>query len=221
MELLASLTVLGLLSLMILAGLGGRSIAWNRMDRDSSGGEAVEAVQGLLRQRIGHAWPITLYNIVPPGPDFHGDTARMDFLAPPPAASAPGPLRRYQLALDAGGDLVLDSLSDVAMDQQHWSDRQVLLHGVQSLELSYFGAPLKPRTGAVAAIVAVAPTGGPSVADWQPSWNQQPVMPSLVRIRLAFLDGDRRRWPDLIVHPAANIDTSCVLVPATGGCRGR
>lgn len=203
-ELLASLVVLGLLSLIILAGIGGRSVAWTRLDRKAEAGEAVEAAQGLVRGRLEHAWPLTLYNMAQPGPDFIGEAGRLVFLAPPPPAGTPGPLRRYQLSLDEAGDLVFDSLSDIALDQRGWSIHEVLLHGAQSVDFAYFGV--------------ATPDMRPA---WRPSWRQQPVMPALVRIRVGFPEGDRRSWPDLIVHPMADIDTSCILVVATGGCRGR
>jgi general secretion pathway protein J len=139
-----------------------------------------------------------------PGPDFSGAASHLNFLAAPPKARGFGPLRRYQLALDTGGDLVLDSLSDVSIDQRHWSDRQILLRGVQSLDLAYFGQALK-QTG----------------PGWRPDWSQQAVMPSAIRVRLEFAAGDRRRWPDLIVHPVADIDAGCRLMITTGGCKGR
>jgi general secretion pathway protein J len=203
-ELLASLAVLAMLSLMVLAGIGGRSVAWTRMDADSARGETIEAVQATLYDRLQHVWPVTLYNMAQPGPDFVGEATHLNMLATPPDARGAGPLRRYQLALDAGGDLVLDSLSDISLDQRHWSDRQVLLHGVRALDLAYFGQALK------------TPAPG-----WRSSWEQQAVMPSLIRIRLSFPAGDRRRWPDLIVHPMADIDAGCRLAVPAGGCKGR
>jgi general secretion pathway protein J len=45
-------------------------------------------------------------------------------------------------------------------------------------------------------------------------------MPSLVRIRLEFAR-DQARWPDLVVHPLADIDSECLLVAETGRCRAR
>lgn len=203
-ELLASLVILAMLSLMVLAGIGGRSVAWTRMDADTANGETVEAVQAAIYDRIQHTWPITLYNMAQPGPDFTGAASYVNFLATPPNAKGTGPLRRYQLALDTGGDLVLDSVSDIAIDRHHWSDRQVLLHGVQSLDLAYFGQALKQTE-----------------PSWRPNWSQQAVMPSAIRVRLGFPAGDRRRWPDLIVHPMADIDAGCRLLTTTGGCRGR
>lgn len=99
---------------------------------------------------------------------------------------------------------MLQSLSDLALDRQTWSGRQVLLNGVRSLDLAYFGP---------------SQHGGPPV--WRDDWREQSVMPSLVRVRIAFPDSDRRRWPDLVIHPRADIDANCVLIVQTGKCRGR
>ncbi|MDR3509126.1 MAG: prepilin-type N-terminal cleavage/methylation domain-containing protein [Caulobacteraceae bacterium] len=202
-ELLASLAVLAMLSLMLVEGVSDRSLAWSRVERDTTRGESVEAVRALISERVTRIWPLTVYNILPAGPDFDGEASDMTFLAPPPEARAPAPLERYQLVLAANGDLLLNARSDVALDQTQWSDHQVLMHGVRALDLSYFGA--------------IAPGGQP---DWRPDWSQRPFMPSLIRIRLSFAEGDRRRWPDLIVHPMADIDTGCQLTTAAG-CRGR
>ncbi len=58
-----------------------------------------------------------------------------------------------------------------------------LLAGVNRLELAYWGSPGKGRPAA-----------------WQTQW-ESPVAPELVRLRLAFAEGNPRRWPDLIVAP--------------------
>ena len=59
----------------------------------------------------------------------------------------------------------------------------VLLDGVDSVEMSYFGAP---RDG--------------GDADWYDNADFAGV-PELVRIRVAFPPGDRRYWPELVVAP--------------------
>jgi general secretion pathway protein J len=202
-ELLVALAIMGLLSVMLLAGLGGRGDAWRRMDRATTRQETVEAAQNILRIRLQHAWPATRYDIRPIGPDFDGDAQRLTFLAPPPERDGPGALRRYTLRLDANGDLVLESVSDLSLDPTRPERRDVLLRGVRTLDLGYFGA--------------IEPDPAPR---WGSRWRQRPRMPSLVRVRVEFAR-DQARWPDLVVHPLADIDTECVLVVATGGCSAR
>ena len=58
-----------------------------------------------------------------------------------------------------------------------------LIGGVEHLSLAYWGAP-----------------GPGQPSGWQSQWDG-PGIPALVRVRLAFREGDRRRWPDLIAAP--------------------
>lgn len=58
-----------------------------------------------------------------------------------------------------------------------------LLGGVDRIEFAYWGSasPDEP-------------------ASWQAQWNG-PAIPELIRLRLVFAKGDRRRFPDLIAAP--------------------
>jgi general secretion pathway protein J len=58
-----------------------------------------------------------------------------------------------------------------------------LIRGVERLDLAYWGSPSPDRA-----------------ARWQAQWDG-PDIPGLIRVRLAFAKGDRRRWPDLIAAP--------------------
>jgi general secretion pathway protein J len=56
-----------------------------------------------------------------------------------------------------------------------------LIAKVKDLDLAYWGAPSREQP-----------------AGWQAQWDG-PAIPELIRIRVLLADGDRRRWPDLIV----------------------
>jgi len=58
-----------------------------------------------------------------------------------------------------------------------------LIRGVERFDLAYWGAPS---------------LGEP--AGWQSRWDRREI-PELIRVRLGFAKGDRRRWPDLIAAP--------------------
>jgi general secretion pathway protein J len=58
-----------------------------------------------------------------------------------------------------------------------------LIRRVDRLDLAYWGSPSQ---------------GQP--AGWQAQWGG-PDLPELIRLRLGFARGDRRRWPDLIAAP--------------------
>jgi len=58
-----------------------------------------------------------------------------------------------------------------------------LIRGVERFDLAYWGSPSP---------------GEP--AGWQSRWDRRDI-PELIRVRLGFGKGDRRRWPDLIAAP--------------------
>jgi general secretion pathway protein J len=202
-ELLASLSVMALISLLLMSALANRREALARLDRNFAAEAGVAAARDRLADRIERVWPLTDYMITPkPGPDFDGRPTQLTFVAEPLAAEGPGPLRRYRLSIDVDGDLVLESRSEVALEAARWPERQVLLHNVESIDVAYFDRSARqPRPRA--------------------EWRGQPALPALVRVRLAFPQGDPRRWPDLVVHPKPNIDTDCDLDVDTSGCSGR
>ena len=103
-------------------------------------------------------------------------------------------MQQVRLALDARGDLTLGPKAAPP----------VLLHGVKSVELAYWGAsPTDPEPA------------------WHAAWSRMQNPPELVRVRLAFADGDRRIWPELIVRPAVQVNADCIFDAETGACRGQ
>lgn len=204
-ELLVSLVILAMLSLMVISGLGAGRRVWERMDDNALAIEQVEGAQTVLRDRIERMYGATRYDQAQPYADFRGLPNRLNFLAPPPEVARPQALRRYDLSLSSNGDLLLSSWSDVAADPDHPAITTVtVLHGVQAIDLAYFGA--------------VPPDPTPR---WRSSWDHVAAPPRLVRLRLAFAPGDRREWPEMIVKPAADVDIRCILDIATGRCGGR
>jgi general secretion pathway protein J len=203
-ESLASLVIVGMIALMLMSGVTTGRRVWERMDIREAGGEALESAQRVLRDRIDEAYPATLFNTVPASVDFQGQAENLVFLSSPPDAGRPAPLRRYRLYLDAAGEMVLASISDVAPRATAVPDRQVLLTGVRQIDVAYFG----PQ----------APDGR---RQWRRTWQGQPSLPELVRVRLQFMPGDFRGWPDLIIRTRATIDSACQIDKATHGCQGR
>jgi general secretion pathway protein J len=203
-EALASLVVVGMIGLMLVEGVSTGHRVWERMDWREAHGEALEAAQTILRDRIEQTFPSTRYDKAPPYIDFKGKAEQMAFLANPPVSERPAAIRRYTLALDAGANMVLSSISDVPPPDQAPVTRQILLSGVRELDLAYFGAnQFDP------------------IRRWRPIWDDEPSLPEAVRVRLTFEPGDERRWPDLIIRPRTTIDAACMLNPITHHCKGR
>jgi hypothetical protein len=79
-----------------------------------------------------------------------------------------------------------------------------MLRDLADLNISYYG-----------------PGPGGGAAQWWSDWSRRIAPPQLVRIRADMRAGDQRVWPELIVQPAATVDSLCAIDSATGFCRGR
>jgi general secretion pathway protein J len=203
-ELLASLVIIGMVSMMMLSGITAGRRVWERADVANAQGETISGAQMLLRERIERAYPATRYDKIPTYADFFGAANGVNFLSPPRDIHAPSGLVRYNLALAPNGDLVLSALSDLAIDPKAPGEPLVLLHNVQQLDIAYFGV--------------VPPDKDPA---WHDQWQLRPALPLLMRVRVQFPPEDTRAWPDLLIKPFATVDSMCVLTVMTGKCRGR
>jgi general secretion pathway protein J len=203
-ELLASLLIVAIASVMMLSGIGTAHRVWTRADVANAGGETVSGAQLLLRDKLEHAFPATRYDKVPTYIDFAGAANGINFLAPPRDLHAPSGLVRYMLQLAPNGDLVLNDLSDLASDPKAPGEPLVLLHNVQQIDIAYFGV--------------LPPDKAPA---WHEAWQGRQTLPLLVRVRVQFPPDDARSWPELLVKPFATVDSMCVLTVMTGKCRGR
>jgi general secretion pathway protein J len=197
-----------LVTLALMAGVGlmlltGMQLLHRREPGRGGGARSVESAQLWLRSRLTRAFPLTSLRTGTPMVDFDGQAETVAFVAPPPDAEAPDAVEHYSLAVSPAGDLQLQMVSDLAIDPEQKRDLK-LLSGATTLKLDYFG-PAPPD----------------NQPRWRSSWQQQPSLPALVRIRVGFPPGDRRVWPDLIIDPRATLDSQCVIVKATGLCQGR
>ena len=204
-EMLVALTLLALAAGLMFEGLGSGQRLWAGEAARTARGESVEAAQAALRARIEQLRPVTRFAGSAVFADIDGSDRRLAFTAPPADAQRPAAARRYQLTLSEQGDLVL-GWAPAQVDAGAGGDYtdQVLLRDVGGLVINYYGPD---------------PTG--RAPQWRSDWTQRATPPQLVKIMLAFRSGDRRVWPELIVHPAAAVDTLCSIDEATGSCRGR
>ena len=204
-EMLVALALIGIAAMMMAAGFASGERVWRSAELRAAGGQDVESAQTLIRDRIERLRPVTRFEASTAFADIDGDDDRLDFIALPPDAERPAPMQRYRLSLSDAGDLILASTGALAMaGGQDQPRRTVMLRRVRAMQISYFGAD---------------PSGGAPL--WQSQWSRRETPPQLVRVRLSFGPGDLRTWPELIMRPAASIDTLCVITPETGRCRGR
>ena len=191
-ELLVSLLVLSMVATMLLGGVAMAVRVRDRDDARRAATDAVVAAQAILCGRIEHPHPVPRLDRAEPTIDLDGSGSVFTFYAPPMDRDGPDALRRYRLMRSATGDLLLFSASALADDVEldgpgviGWTPTR-LMADVADLSIAYFGTD--PGRGG---------------ERWQSFWRSRADAPRLVRVRVTFHEGDRRRWPDLVVHPLA------------------
>ena len=197
-ELLVCLAILSLCATMLLGGLASASIVARQTRSTDQAIATVAAAQIILRTRLEGMRPVRRLNAERPEIDTQGGERLLDFFGPAPDNEAGSGLRLYRLLLTAPGDLILyqsaELASDVARDaplMQGWR-RTTLLQGASGLSIGYYGA-----------------TATDPAHRWRANWGQNSTLPEAIRIRVAFPEGDRRLWPEMIIRPAATLDLAC------------
>src|SRR5215467_5849835 len=82
-ELLASLIILAMVSVMMFQGISTGRRIWERADIANARGESISGAQMLLRARIERSYPATRYDKIPTYADFWGAANGVAFLSPP------------------------------------------------------------------------------------------------------------------------------------------
>jgi prepilin-type N-terminal cleavage/methylation domain-containing protein len=203
-ELLVSLTLLALSSLLMLGGMTTGRQAWQRIETRAAAGEDVAALQRQLRETLENIYPLGRADASRPYSDIDGTSSGLRFVQ---RSITGGGLNTYYLARQPGGALRL--LSRPLLSTRGASDdpagvgwqAQLLATGVKSFTISYRGE-----------------AGPAGEASWQDRWQQQAAPPQLIAIDLAFEDG--RRFPRLLIRPRASVNSLCIIDVRSGACRG-
>lgn len=200
-ELVVAITLFAMLSALLVGGFRFGSRVWEQAEVTAAQVTEVEAAYSVIRRLLTSALPIA--GATPEGDvhaDFWGEADGVSFVGPAPAQAFVGGLHTITLARVAGptgqrlvlnvrpfvaDDGIAAPLSRKAKAADRLDKSVVLVDGATAIEFLYFGND----------------DSGPA-PRWRSRWAQQPMLPRLVRVRVAFAAGDRRIWPDLIAQPA-------------------
>jgi len=176
LEMLVALTVLGFILVGLAQGMHFGLLAWSAETRLSAGNSDLETVDTTLRHLIEGAAP---GGELDPAP-FIGTSDRLGWITALPNAAGPSPHRRMQaiLLVDAQHRLVLrwrPYIHATPLRPSPGPTDTELLNNVARLHIAYW------RPG----------------GDWLNAWNASDL-PTLVRLRIEFVHGDRRNWPDIV-----------------------
>lgn len=189
-ELLVAMALMSLVALIATQGVRSVQGMMPVAARMDGAGESA-AVRAHLSRTIGEA--VSTLAIDVPAP-FEGRPNGMRFVAPSDPILEVGGLADIRLGVEADkgegqgqgqGEGSLDLVERRAVardDRDEQGTTTVLLSGIASLTLSY----------------------GTRDGTWTPDWPEGAGLPALIRIEIAFPEGDRRRFRRLLVHPAAS-----------------
>jgi general secretion pathway protein J len=199
-ELLVSVTLMALLSVLLFGGLHFGTRVWEKATEAETTGNRIVSAQQTLASAIQNAYPFfVLASPTDRHVQFDGEQNTMTFFAP----AQHGGLDVVTIARDPNGTLVMNSRPELAAQPAASTVHRVLLSGVKSLNAGYFGAMVK---------------GDPQ--QWYGVWHNAHTLPDLIRLR-ASLDAKAGKWPDLVVAPRVSADQGCVYDELTKYCTGR
>jgi len=205
LELLISLSLTALITLLLFGALhlGGKS--WESADRHVERVDEMRLVAGFIRRNLSQMQPVWFRSDKGKALLFGGDEQTLEWVSPTSEHLGLGGLMLLRLSRDAEGrQLILtrwlyhpevlaggDGIprwrplrgAGSDGDQKQYREvfgRHLLLSRLAGLELAYFGskeADQEPR--------------------WHAQWEHGFTLPRLVRIRLLLDDG---RWPDIVIR---------------------
>ena len=186
LEMLVVLVVLGFLMIGLTQGVRAGFSLWGAQTRRIGETAELDAAARIVRALLTNIAPPSLAGITTTaGGAFKGTPDSVSFVGDLPTGL--GTTQRADITLQLQqGSFVLswtphrhELSSAPAPEPAHVE----LTGGVDRIEFAYWGAASPDQTG-----------------SWQIQWDAGGI-PDLVRLRLFFAKGDRRRFPDLITSP--------------------
>ena len=191
-ELVIALSILGILSLLLVNGLGLATRTWDAVEQRTT-----EAHQGhlsviFLQRQIELAQPLRLSRDASAKQiTFVGQQHAMRFVAPLPGHLGAGGLYWFALSLvdsSAGKRLLLTYWLFQREDWERFGaavpEQAVLMEGLENLQFEY----LEPATP-------------DSPARWTSDWEPLDRLPRLIRVRITYVSGSAGPWHELLVAP--------------------
>ena len=188
-ELLVALTLFALMSVLMFGGLRFGLRAWESGGERIDEAAQVEVVQNLLRRALSQARPPWDHEDRETLSVFSGTPDTLSFVAPLPSHSGSGGLAVFLLSERQNSDgaslaLVWKIFRPDNLDSAAFDEDRLLLENIGGIEFAYYGRFDASRP-----------------PNWLDQWDGLLGLPQLIRVRVRFPPGDRRRWPDLVVAP--------------------
>jgi general secretion pathway protein J len=193
LELLISITLLGLMLVLLFGGLRLGVRSWDAVQQQVDNLNTVRSAESFLRREMALAYPYRWKNLPAQRVAFLGARNQVSFVTQLPARIGDGGLYAVSLELEQSvkGKRLVWRQVPLNSQEKDFSAlvqapemvlAQAELGAVEDIWLSYFG---QENEGA-------APR-------WMESWEANARLPTLIRIQVKFVNGSE--WPDFVVAP--------------------
>ena len=128
--------------------------------------------------------------------------------------------RSLTVSTSLGAEARLNRLSRVELRFDEASQELVFRHQLErnDVDKPSFDSPQYALLSGVAA-VRFDYLEQATPARWVTSWSRRETFPLAIRMRVDFVDGDSRVFPDLVVSPKLDAPAWCEFDPVSRGCR--
>jgi general secretion pathway protein J len=199
-ELLVSITLMAMLTILLFGGLHFGTRVWEKATTAETVGNRIVSAQQTLADAIQNVYPFfVLSSPTDRHVQFDGEPGAVTFFSTSPH----GGLDVVTITRDANGTLVMNSRPELATQPGAAVTHRVLLGGVKSFSVAYYGAISRG-----------------DAQQWYGVWHNALTLPALIRLR-ASLDDKTAKWPDLVIMPRITADQACVYDELTKYCTGR
>ena len=196
LELLISITLLGMLLVLLFGGLRLGIRSWDAVQRQVDNLNSVRSLENFLRREMEQIHPYRWKSTPNPVLAFVGAPDRVQFVAPLAARIGGGGLHAISLELEQTSDTrrIVWRSQPIGSETRDFSSLSQVtgmvfasseLDVVENIGLSYFGPEKEGQS-----------------PQWWDRWEGRPSLPLLIRVRVRFRDGSE--WPEFVVAPWLN-----------------
>jgi general secretion pathway protein J len=193
LELLISITLLGMILVLLFGGLRLGVRSWDAVQHQVDNLNTVRAVENFLRHEVELTRPYRWKGAVLQRMAFFGDRSQVNFVTQLPDRIGAGGLYSVRLEIERRGDSKRMiwrhlPLSHQMQDFSTLSGAQEMvlvgpeLSGVEDIWLTYYGRESDSAT-----------------PRWTDHWELDGSLPLLIRIQVKFANGTE--WPEFVVAP--------------------
>jgi type II secretion system protein J len=203
LELMVSMALMILIGVLAFASLSFARASLERTQTRVSDVEEIANVQSRLREWIERAYP------------FEMDRATRLVFYP-----LSGDDRSLTISTSLGAEARLNRLSRVRIRFDEAGQALVFQHQLERNDLDQpsLDSPQHPLLSGVSTVrFDYLELGTP--ARWVSNWTRREAFPLAIRLKIDFIDGDSRVFPDLVASPHLDAPAWCEFDPVSRGCR--